>query len=90
MRKLLFSKDIPIVSVTDVMKEVVTVSQDKEEENAHYFKVELIGVSSKETLLNEDVVEAYLIQHAPLPFKKEFSWASIIKERLTNAFPISP
>lgn len=81
MRKLLFSKDIPIVSVTDVMKEVVTVSQDKEEENAHYFKVELIGVSSKETLLNEDVVEAYLIQHAPLPFKKEFSWASIIKEK---------
>ena len=70
-----------VVSINDVMRRIVKIYTETEQEQAHYFIVELNGVSIKEKLLDEEEVENYLIQHAPLPFKKEFVWASTIKEK---------
>ena len=81
LRKLLSSKNENIVSINDVMKRIVKTHTETEQEQAHYFTVELNGVSIKKNLLNEEEVETYLIQHAPLPFKKNFVWASTIKEK---------
>lgn len=81
LRKLLFSRNKDIVSVNDVMKKIITIEKKEENINEHYFEVELNGVSNKEKLLDENFVENYLIQHIPLPFKKEFVWASEIKEK---------
>lgn len=81
LRKLLLFKNENVVSINDVMRRIVKIYTETEQEQAHYFIVELNGVSIKEKLLDEEGVENYLIQHAPLPFKKEFVWASTIKEK---------
>ena len=81
LRKLLLSQNENVVSINDVMRRIVKIYTETEQEQAHYFIVELNGVSIKEKLLDEEEVENYLIQHAPLPFKKEFVWASTIKEK---------
>ncbi len=81
LRKLLFSKNESVVSINDVMRKIVKIHVETEQEQAHYFTVELNGVPIKEKLLDEEEVENYLIQHAPLPFNKNFVWASTIKEK---------
>jgi molecular chaperone HtpG len=81
LRKLLFTDDSDTVSINDVMKKIITFESQEETTEAHYFEVKLEGVPAKEKLLDAEVVEAYLIQHAPLPYKHEFLWASAIKEK---------
>ena len=81
LRKLLFSQNKDIVSVNDVIKRIVIIEKTEEDINDHYFEVELSGVSTKEKLLDVNFVEDYLIQHAPLPFRKDFVWSGEIKEK---------
>lgn len=81
LRNLLFSRNQDIVSVNDVMKRIVTIEKTEENINDHYFKVELSGVPTKEKLLDVSFVENYLVQHVPLPFKKDFVWSREIKEK---------
>lgn len=81
LRNLLFNDDHDVISINDVMKRIISVVHEKEEQDCHFFEVKLEGVSNNVKLLDKETVEKYLIQHVPLPYKKEFTWASTIKEK---------
>ena len=53
---------------------------------AHFFEVEMIGVTRyrNDILLNEEVIEDYLSQVAPLPFHPKFKYGEEIQEFLDN------
>ena len=48
----------------------------------HYFEVKMIGVTSSDGLMNEEVVKNYLMQHSPLPYAKQFKWKNPIQEKV--------
>lgn len=50
-----------------------------------YFEVKMLGVTSNNGLMDEDLVRDYLIQHSPLPFEKTFKWRSPIQEKVRIA-----
>ena len=81
LEKLLLSEDKNVISIHDVMEKVITTSSEQENENSHYFKVTMDGVSTKEKLLDIRMVENYLIQHVPLPYDPQFVWAEMIREK---------
>ena len=54
LRKLLLSQNENVVSINDVMRRIVKIYTETEQEQAHYFIVELNGVSIKEKLLDEE------------------------------------
>lgn len=82
LRTLLLASGKDGVSVQDVMNQIVYVEEFAEKANCHYFEVKMFGVTNNNGLMDEDVVRDYLIQHSPLPFKKEFKWKSTIQEKL--------
>ena len=81
LEKLLLSEDKNVISIHDVMEKVITTLSEQENENSHYFKVTMDGVSTKEKLLDIRMVENYLIQHVPLPYDPQFVWAEMIREK---------
>lgn len=81
LRKLMFSGDSELVSINDVMSEIITITKENENPDVHYFEVVMEGVKDKDRLLNIDAVEDYLIQHAPLPFSDAFHWGSTLCEK---------
>ncbi|MDD5793079.1 MAG: ATP-binding protein [Erysipelotrichaceae bacterium] len=81
LKILLFNDDQSVISINDVMKKIITVSYEEEESDCHFFEVRLEGVSNNVKLLNLDIVEKYLIQHVPVPYRREFMWASTIREK---------
>lgn len=69
-------------SITDVIEQITTVTTAKEYANKHYFRVTLEGVGEETGLTDEDSVENYLVQHAPLRYPKSFKWGRTILEKL--------
>lgn len=85
LKELLLVSDINNISVYDVMNRIITVEEADEKINRHYFEVKMTGVSQNDGLLDEEMVRDYLVQHAPLPFDKQFTWQSLIKEKVRMA-----
>ena len=82
LRELLLTSSENNVSVQDVMNQIITVEELAEKSSRHYFEVKMIGVTNNNELLNKNLVCNYLIQHSPLPFRKDFKWGSTIQEKL--------
>lgn len=81
LKRLLLSSNERDVSVSDVMKQVVTIKRESEKSASHYFEVTLNNVSDGSNLLNLEMVKDYLIQHAPIPFSQSFKWGEAVKEK---------
>ena len=84
LKRLLYSSNDNRESMYDVLNAVTTVSTVQEKESLHYFKVELIDVDDKFTLLKDDKVRDYLVQNLPLDFDEEFHWGDIIKTKIEH------
>ena len=82
LRDLLLTSNEDSVSVHDVMNQIISVEEFSEKPSRHYFEVKMLGVTSNNGLLDEDLVRDYLIQHSPLPFEKGFKWRSTIQEKV--------
>lgn len=81
LKELLLISNINSISVHDVMNRIITVEEADEKIKRHYFEVRMIGVTRNDGLLDEELVRDYLVQHAPLPFGKQFKWQSPIREK---------
>ena len=81
LRELLLSSDEKYTSVEDVMSQVLSYKTAPEKNTSHYFEVKMEGVSKYDGLLDFELIKSYILQHAPLPFSKEFKWASIIESK---------
>ena len=70
------------------MKQVVTIKREPEKPASHYFEVTLNNVAEGSNLLDLEIVNEYLIQHAPIPFAQNFKWGEAVKEkfRLLNFY----
>ena len=88
LKSLLLSSNERNVSVSDVMKQVVTIKREPEKPASHYFEVTLNNVAEGSNLLDLEIVNEYLIQHAPIPFAQNFKWGEAVKEkfRLLNFY----
>lgn len=82
LKELLLPGGHESVSVEDVIDKITTVRTENEAANRRYFQVELEGVWSETGLVNPEIVEDYLLQHAPLQFFKEFEWGRTIIEKM--------
>lgn len=82
LRELLLVSNEDSVSVQDVMNRIITVEEYSEKPDRHYFEVKMLGVTRYNGLMNENLVRDYLIQHSPLPLKKDFKWKSMIQEKV--------
>lgn len=82
LRRLLMADLADSKSVVDVIEQITSVQTMKESANKHYFCVTLEGVGDETGLIDEDTVENYLVQHAPLYYSKDFKWGRTILEKL--------
>ncbi len=80
--ELLLTDSSSVESVNDVLGQVIEVNHCQEKSKKHFFKVELIGVTNSDKLLDLDGVKDYLIQHAPLRYSKGFKWQRTIIEKI--------
>ena len=85
LRELLLASSKHDVSVTDVMKQIITIKEAPEKDNKHFFQVELKGISTQDGLLDEKYVEEYLRQNAPLPYDTAFQWKNTVREKVRIA-----
>lgn len=85
LKELLFPGSNDGVSVADVVERIVTVKTEKETANRRYFEVRLDGAWNEAGLTDPEVVENYLIQHAPLRFSDQFKWGRTIIEKMRLA-----
>lgn len=80
--ELLLAETSAVESVNEVLGQVIEVKHCQEKSKKHYFKVELIGVTNSDKLLDLEGVEDYLLQHAPLQYSKDFKWQRTITEKI--------
>lgn len=85
LKELLFPGSNDGVTVADVITRIVSVRTEKETLNRRYFEVRLDGVWNEAGLTNHEVVENYLIQHAPLRFSEQFKWGRTVVEKMRLA-----
>ncbi len=66
-------------SIDEIIQKIVTIETDKENDESHYFEVELIDVNTSNTeLLDEEKIRSFLSFVAPSPYKSTF----IFKEKV--------
>lgn len=82
LEELLLAESSLVESINDVLGQVIEVKHCQERSKKHFFKVELIGVTNSDKLLDLEEVEGYLIQHAPLRYSKDFKWQRTITEKI--------
>ncbi len=80
LREILYSTDDD--SIEEVFAKVVSVTNEYEEKNKHYFSVTLRRVLNSDDILNAKEVYQYLSQVAPVPFHPGFKWKDIINSKL--------
>lgn len=85
LKELLLVSNDKNISVLDVMNQIISIEEAEDKVNRHYFEVKMIGVSSKDGLLDAEKVRNYLIQHSPLPYSTQFKWKSAIQEKVRLA-----
>ena len=82
LRELLLINDQSNVSVKDVMEQIITIETKPEKMNMHYFEVFMENVNQAGGLTDLEVVTEYLVQHAPLPFSREFKWRNTVEAKV--------
>ena len=71
--------------LVSLLKKITTIERVKEEEETHYFIVDLFGVDETTGLLEGDKIRTYIEEVAPLPYKQsQFYWCSEIKKYLAD------
>ena len=71
--------------LVSLLKKITTIEYLKEEEEAHYFIVDLFGVDETTGLLEGDKIRTYIEEVAPLPYKKsQFYWCSEIEKYMAD------
>ncbi len=71
-------------TLQSVIEAVTTFEVFDEQESTHYFIVKMEEVDDIASLLDIDIVKDYVSQVAPVPFKKNFYWSSMIKDDLSS------
>lgn len=89
LKDLLLPGSTDNVTVEEVFSRIVKVKEEKERISSRFFEVELRNVDVSSGLTKYDDVLDYLLQHAPIPFSKNFKWNRVVlgKTRL-NGFAI--
>ncbi len=82
LRELLIPGQGDEHNLQSVIEAVTQVVVDEEQRSSHYFLVKMEEVDDIASLLDIELVRDYISQVAPLPFKKQFYWSSVIKEEL--------
>ena len=82
LKDLLLPGSYSSVSVEDVFDKIVSIHTEKEKPNRRYFQVELFGVEDEGGLTDQERVQEYLSQHAPLRFSMDFKWGRTITEKM--------
>lgn len=82
LKKLLIPGQGDEHTLQSVIEAVTTVNILEEQESAHYFIVKMEEVDDIASLLDIDLVKDYISQVAPLPYRKNFYWGSMIKQDL--------
>ena len=77
-------------NIFDVMNQIITLEESVERPKRHYFEVKLIGVNPNVGLLDVEYVRDYLIQHSPIPYRKQFKWQKTIQEKVRIAGYVIP
>ncbi|QYE99102.1 ATP-binding protein [Paraclostridium sordellii] len=77
LRQLLVPGEYENYDLAQVINEVTSYIQEEEQNENHYFTVEMSGIDSFCGLLDIDNVRSYIKQIAPLPYKK-FIWRELI------------
>jgi molecular chaperone HtpG len=80
LKEILIPGEYENYDLTKVINVVTAYHEEQEENSKHYFIVEMDGIDSFSALLNMEVIESYIKQIAPLPYRKKFIWKSKIKE----------
>ena len=84
LRQIIENKDIDW-DAAQVISTITKLQSGEADIDDHFFEVRLEGVyNSADELLNEDKVNKYLSQTAPIPFDKDFSFGEEIKDNLLN------
>lgn len=78
LKELLLLSNDDEMSLQAVIEEIVSIKYSTEKLNEHYFEVILENVELSNRLLDEVSLTEYLVQHCPLPFSRDFTWASVI------------
>lgn len=81
---ILMEKESKLNSASEVLSRVINIKQVPEKTKSHFFSVELIGVNNSDKLLDELVVEDYLVQNAPLNFDQGFRWQGPIIQKMKS------
>lgn len=90
LRNLLIPGQSDKYTLQSVIEAVTKVNVLEEQESVHYFIVKMEGVDDIASLLDLDMVKDYVSQVAPLPYRKNFYWASTIKQNFEeNGFFIA-
>lgn len=71
LKKLLVPGEYENYNLNKVLEEITNISIDKEDENSHYFVVEMNGVDDLSDLLDLDVVKSYISQVAPVTYSRK-------------------
>lgn len=82
LRQLLIPGQYENYDLVQVISEVTSFEQIEEENDKHYFTVEMQEVNLLCGILDVDSMKGYLRQISPIPYKKRFIWASEIKRML--------
>lgn len=85
LRRLLIPGEYENMSLVSVLEEITTVERVPEQEEKHYFCVEMVNVTGFSDLLNIEAVKSYIAQVGPLPYQsKHFIYFSQLKSYLKD------
>jgi molecular chaperone HtpG len=76
LRQKLFDKNVKD-DASEIVKSVITIEKEKDDDNNHYFKVTLEGIDNDELLEIENIKE-YLSMVAPLEYPSQFHYKTVI------------
>lgn len=77
LRQLLVPGAYENYDLSQVINEVTKDIKENDDNDTHYFSVEMIGIDSFSGLLDIENMKAYISQTSPLPYKK-FIWHEVI------------
>lgn len=84
LKELLIPGQFDDLDLQQVINDVTTNTNEKEDVNEHYFRVDMEGVDVLTDLLSIQKIESYIKQVAPLPYDKKFKYSTEIKKVLKN------
>lgn len=84
LRQLLIPGQYENYNLVQVISEVTSRYEYEEDNNAHYFTVEMQDVDILCGILDIENIKEYLRQTSPIPYKKRFIWNSEIKQILAQ------